>query len=83
MLRAARRAGVPAFEKDFSLFDVYGADEAFCTGTFAGLTPVVKVDGRPIGEYARDAADASGPMTATLARALQGAGGRGSAREAA
>ncbi len=33
VLRAARRAGVPAFEKDFSLFDVYGADEAFCTGT--------------------------------------------------
>ena len=37
VLRAARREGVPAFEKDFSLFDVYGADEAFSTGTFAGL----------------------------------------------
>jgi branched-chain amino acid aminotransferase len=69
VLRAARRAGIPAHEKDFSLFDVYGADEAFCTGTFAGLTPVVKVDGRPIGEYARDRADASGPMTRKL-RAL-------------
>ncbi len=46
VLRAARRAGIPAYEKDFSLFDVYAADEAFCTGTFAGLTPVVKVDGR-------------------------------------
>jgi len=69
VLRAARRAGVPAFEKDFSLFDVYGADEAFCTGTFAGLTPVVKVDGRPIGEGARDSLDASGPMTKRL-RAL-------------
>lgn len=69
VLRAARRAGVPAYEKDFSLFDVYGADEAFCTGTFAGLTPVTKVDGRPIGEYAKDAADASGPMTQRL-RAL-------------
>ncbi len=51
-LRAARREGVPAFEKDFSLFDVYGADEAFTTGTFAGLTPVVRVDGRPIGDGA-------------------------------
>jgi len=69
VLRAARRAGIPAHEKDFSLFDVYGADEAFCTGTFAGLTPVVKVDGRPIGEYAREPADASGPMTKRL-RAL-------------
>jgi branched-chain amino acid aminotransferase len=66
VLRAARRAGVAAFEKDFSLFDVYGADEAFCTGTFAGLTPVVKVDGRPIGDYARDGAEASGPMTKRL-----------------
>ena len=69
VLRAARRAGIPAHEKDFSLFDVYGADEAFCTGTFAGLTPVVKVDGRPIGEYERSAADASGPTTRKL-RAL-------------
>ena len=31
--------GIPAYEKDFSLFDVYGADEAFCTGTFAGPHP--------------------------------------------
>jgi branched-chain amino acid aminotransferase len=69
VLRAARRAGVPTYEKDFSLFDVYAADEAFCTGTFAGLIPVVKVDGRSIGEYPRDAADASGPATKTL-RAL-------------
>jgi len=69
VLRAARRAGIPAYEKDFSLFDVYGADEAFCTGTFAGLTPIVKIDGRPIGEYAREQADASGPMTKRL-RAL-------------
>ena len=69
VLRAARRAGVPAYEKDFSLFDVYGADEAFCTGTFAGLTPVVKVDGRAIGDGARDMADAYGPMTKRL-RAL-------------
>ena len=69
VLRAARRAGIPAYEKDFSLFDVYGADEAFCTGTFAGLTPVRKIDGRPIGEYAKVPADASGPLTQKL-RAL-------------
>ena len=66
VLRAARRAGVPAFEKDFSLFDVYGAHEAFCTGTFAGLTPVRKVDGRLIGERGENPADASGPMTLRL-----------------
>jgi branched-chain amino acid aminotransferase len=69
VLRAARRAGIAAQEKDFSLFDVYGADEAFCTGTFAGLTPVAKIDGRAIGDCAREAADASGPMTKRL-RAL-------------
>ncbi len=49
VLRAARREGLMAFEKDFSLFDVYGADEGFTTGTFAGLVPVAKVDGRAIG----------------------------------
>jgi branched-chain amino acid aminotransferase len=69
VLRAARRAGITAYEKDFSLFDVYGADEAFCTGTFAGLTPVARIDGRPVGEYEREPADASGPMTKRL-RAL-------------
>lgn len=36
-------------QKNFSLFDVYGADEAFVTGTFGGLTPVTKIDGRKIG----------------------------------
>ena len=41
---------IPCYEKDFSLFDVYGADEAFVTGTFGGLTPVIKIDGRKIGE---------------------------------
>lgn len=46
MLRVCREAGIPAFEKNFSLTQVYGADEAFCTGTFAGVVPVRQVDGR-------------------------------------
>jgi branched-chain amino acid aminotransferase len=50
ILAVARADGVPTFEKRFSLTDVYGADEAFVTGTFAGLTPVREVDGRRIGE---------------------------------
>ncbi len=37
-------------QKNFSLFDVYGADECFVTGTFGGLTPVVKVDGKTVGD---------------------------------
>jgi branched-chain amino acid aminotransferase len=49
VLDVARSAGIPAYERSFSLTDVYGADEAFVTGTFAGLVPVREVDGRPIG----------------------------------
>jgi branched-chain amino acid aminotransferase len=45
-LEVARDSGIPAIEKDFSLTDVYGADEAFVTGTFAGIVPVREVDGR-------------------------------------
>jgi branched-chain amino acid aminotransferase len=54
VLRVAREAGIPAVEKQFSLTDVYGADEAFVTGTFAGLVPVRDVDGRTIGDPGAD-----------------------------
>ncbi|WP_155264812.1 aminotransferase class IV [Sphingomonas segetis] len=47
-LEIAREAGIPALEKDFSLTDVYGADEAFTTGTFAGIVPVREIDGRTL-----------------------------------
>jgi len=47
-LDVAREAGIPAIEKDFSLTDVYGADEAFVTGTFAGIVPVREIDGRTL-----------------------------------
>jgi branched-chain amino acid aminotransferase len=47
-LEIAREAGIPALEKDFSLTDVYGGDEAFVTGTFAGIVPVREVDGRQL-----------------------------------
>jgi branched-chain amino acid aminotransferase len=60
ILAAARDAGLPALEKRFSLTDVYGADEAFVTGTFAGLVPVRSVDGRTIG------AGRGGPVTERL-----------------
>lgn len=65
ILRAGRAAGLPVFERDFSLFDVYGADEAFVTGTFAGLTPVASVDGRALPRLGLDG-DASGPVTRML-----------------
>ncbi len=63
IIQAASDAGLPMFEKDFSLTDVYGADEAFVTGTFAGLVPVVEVDGRKIGETRTPA---TGPVTQVL-----------------
>lgn len=46
IIEIAREAGITVLEKDFSLTDVYGADEAFVTGTFAGVTPVREADGR-------------------------------------
>ncbi len=63
IIQAARDAGLPVFEKDFSLTDVYGSDEAFVTGTFAGLVPVVEVDGRKIGE---ERTPSIGPITQVL-----------------
>ncbi len=50
---------IPIREKNFSLTDVYGADEAFVTGTFAGVVPVRTVDGRILTE-------GRGPLVARL-----------------
>lgn len=41
---------IPVFERNYSLVDTYGADEAFLTGTFGAQTPVSAIDGRQIGE---------------------------------
>ncbi|TXH69775.1 MAG: aminotransferase class IV [Lysobacteraceae bacterium] len=66
VLRICREAGIPCFEKNFSLTQVYSADEAFTTGTFAGLAPVREIDGRRIGDGATDDVALPGPMTARL-----------------
>ena len=58
VLEIARDAGIAAIEKDFSLTDVYGTDEAFVTGTFAGIVPVREVDGRAL--------ECRGPMVERL-----------------
>jgi len=50
VVQICRDNGIPVFEKNFSLTDVYGADESFVTGTFAGVAPVTEIDGRVIGE---------------------------------
>lgn len=49
IIDVAKNNGLICLEKNFSLFDVYGADEAFVTGTFGGITPVIKIDGKTIG----------------------------------
>jgi branched-chain amino acid aminotransferase len=51
---------IPVRQKNFSLTDVYSANEAFVTGTFAGLAPVREIDGRIIGDGKR------GPMVEKL-----------------
>lgn len=60
ILHLCHAHGISARETDFSLTDVYGAQEAFVTGTFAGLTPVREIDGRIIGTGER------GPLTERL-----------------
>jgi branched-chain amino acid aminotransferase len=62
VIALCRDNGIPVFEKSFSLTDVYGSDEAFVTGTFAGVVPVHTIDGRSIG----DRGNARGPMVERL-----------------
>ena len=66
VIELARAADIAVFEKKFSLTEVYEAQEAFVTGTFGGLTPVVSVDGHTIGEGVR------GPVTECLSEIYRG-----------
>uniref|UniRef100_UPI003B51E924 D-amino acid aminotransferase n=1 Tax=Roseovarius indicus TaxID=540747 RepID=UPI003B51E924 len=51
---------IPVYERNYSLVDTYGADEAFLTGTFGAQTPVSEIDGRLIGN------EQPGPVTKTI-----------------
>jgi branched-chain amino acid aminotransferase len=53
VIRTCELNSIPCVQKNFSLFDVYGANEAFVTGTFGGITPVTKIDGKIIGDGTR------------------------------
>ncbi|MDG2299159.1 MAG: aminotransferase class IV [Planktomarina sp.] len=44
-----RENHIPILERNFSLVDSYGADEAFLTGTFGAQSPVFEIDERVIG----------------------------------
>lgn len=50
VIQLCKANGVPVFERNFSVMQTYSADEAFVTGTFAGLAPVAEIDGRPIAD---------------------------------
>ena len=57
VIEACREDGIPVFQKNFSLVEAYGAEEAFLTGTFGAQTPVASLDGRAYGD------GTAGPVT--------------------
>ena len=59
VIELCRDSGIPIFEKNYSLYEAYGADEAFLTGTFGAQTPVAEIDGKRIGTGQR-------PVTARI-----------------
>lgn len=64
VIEIAREAGFTVRERNFTLTHVYGAEEAFTTGTFAGVAPVGSVDGRVLGSE-------RGPVVAQLQQLYQ------------
>jgi branched-chain amino acid aminotransferase len=60
VLELAAAAGIPHTVGDYSLAQFYAADEVFVTGTMGGLTPVIRLDGRPVGS------GSPGPVTRRL-----------------
>ncbi|MDB4829087.1 aminotransferase class IV [Gammaproteobacteria bacterium] len=50
VIHVCKENNIPIHEKNFSLVDVYSADEAFITGTLGSLRHVIDIDGRSIGE---------------------------------
>jgi branched-chain amino acid aminotransferase len=59
VIELCRKDGIPVFEKNYSLYEAYSADESFLTGTFGAQTPVASIDGKRIG-------DGSRPITARI-----------------
>ena len=49
VITLAREERIPVLEKDFTVHEVYNADEAFLSGTAAEIVPLVEVDGKTIG----------------------------------
>lgn len=60
VIEICQQNNIPVYQKNFSLSEAYSADEAFVTGTYAGIAPVVEIDGRKTGMGVR------GPMVEKL-----------------
>ena len=67
VIEAARAGGITVREGDMTLAEVYSADESFVTGTLGGVTPVTRIDGRPVGD------GHPGPLTARLRQLYEAA----------
>ncbi len=63
VIEVCRANAIPVLEKNYSLYEAYGAEEAFLTGTFGAQTPVAAIDGKAIGD------GTAGPVTRRI-RAL-------------
>ena len=50
IINLCRQNNILVLEKNFGIEDVYNADEAFVTGTFAGVIPVIEIDGKNMGK---------------------------------
>ena len=57
IINLCEKNNISVYEKNFLIDDVYNADEVFVTGTFAGVIPVIEIDGRKINK---------GPLTKRL-----------------
>lgn len=65
VMELASGMGYQVEEKEFTLFNVYNADECFLTGTAAEAIPVTMVDGRIVGD------GVAGPVTGKILRAFK------------
>jgi len=65
VIEVLNQMGYETIEANLGLFDLYTADEIFVTGTLAEMAPLIKVDGRLIGD------GKPGPLTRKLAKSLK------------
>lgn len=70
VIEVCTAAGIAVEQRDFTLAETYCAEEAFITGTFGGVTPVARIDGRAIGT------GRPGPVTARASALYQDLVGR-------